>query len=203
MNALIEITNEGLDAFEEPAATCRGCGTDVNALEFLQRSSEELFIDAPERYPWFNPSILRETQTLLLNSAMGVDEPENLAPRIIDNLPVARAEINRLNRACEIDICPECRAEYMAAFGEEFSTSTPPKTSDSIPSRCRRRLGRPADTDPVADRRIAEAWRTRRHESHQALGDAIGITKREVQMALDRHRKRVGKTPHRKSRQEH
>ena len=67
----------------------------------------------------------------------------------------------------------------------------------------RNKGGRPADTDANQDRCIAEAWQTRSFESLEDLGHAFQKTKAEVKRALDRHRKRAGKTPSRKRRQEH
>jgi hypothetical protein len=67
----------------------------------------------------------------------------------------------------------------------------------------RNKGGRPADTDAKQDLRIAEAWQTGRYKSREDLGKAFQMTKGEVIRALDRHRKRPGKTPPRKRRQEH
>jgi hypothetical protein len=189
MSALNEILREGVDPLVEPVATCRGCGNDVEVVESLRVNGEKLFDRARKRYPWFNPSVLWETQTLLLSAALDGPGPNDLA-RFVSLYPLAQSEINRLNRACEIDICPECRAEYIAVFGEDISSSSPPKMHGLVPTHWRKKLGRPMDTDPDADRCIAEAWQTGMHESLETLGYALGMTKREVKRALDRHRKR-------------
>jgi hypothetical protein len=67
-----------------------------------------------------------------------------------------------------------------------------------------KRIGRPPDTDPMRDRRIAEAWKTNRHETLEDLALAFNMTKPEAKRALDRHRhrERDGKRPPRKSSQE-
>jgi hypothetical protein len=64
--------------------------------------------------------------------------------------------------------------------------------------------GRPSDTSAKEDRRIAEAWETGRYASYEALAQALGKTKREVSLAIDRvrHRKRAGKPDAGKPRQD-
>jgi hypothetical protein len=54
----------------------------------------------------------------------------------------------------------------------------------------RRRRGRNPDTDPKADKRVADAWGTRAYRTHEECGRALGMTKKQVKDALDRHRKR-------------
>jgi len=50
--------------------------------------------------------------------------------------------------------------------------------------------GRPPDTDPKADKRVAEAWATRQYKTYADLGRENGMTGNEVRAAIDRHRKR-------------
>lgn len=58
------------------------------------------------------------------------------------------------------------------------------------------RTGRPTDTDPKQDRRIADAWATRNYRTHQELADAMGLDKHAVKTALDRERKRRKRSSH-------
>jgi hypothetical protein len=77
---------------------------------------------------------------------------------------------------------------------------TPPgprRRRGSTGSPTRRKPGRPSDTDKESDCRIHDAWQTKRYDSLEALAGAFGTTRREVKLALDRHRQRMraGKTP--------
>jgi hypothetical protein len=80
-------------------------------------------------------------------------------------------------------------------------TSAAPSSAISKPRR--RRGGRPPDTDAKEDRRIADAWKNGAgaFDSLDSLAREFNMTKRQVKLALDRYRKRVGKYRHRKSRQ--
>ena len=87
---------------------------------------------------------------------------------------------------------------------KEDKDDTSLRRSPATPKSRRRRGGRPPDTDPMEDRRIAEAWKTGAYGSHEDLAREFGMTKQEVKRALDRHRHREsgGKTRPRKPRQE-
>jgi len=87
---------------------------------------------------------------------------------------------------------------------EEDQDNTSLRRPPATPKPRRRRGGRPSDTDPMEDRRIAEAWETGRYGSLEDLARAFHKTKPEVKRALDRHRHREpdGKTRPRKPRQE-
>lgn len=84
----------------------------------------------------------------------------------------------------------------------DVSQSTAPGDKMAPPKGKR---GRPQDTDPAEDRRIAEAWATKQYKTREALAQSFGMSKPEAIRAIDRHRKRpgaAGKTPTRKPRQE-
>jgi hypothetical protein len=51
--------------------------------------------------------------------------------------------------------------------------------------------GRKPDTDPEADERVADAMATRHHRTYEDCGIALGMTKKEVKEAIDRHRHRA------------
>jgi hypothetical protein len=66
------------------------------------------------------------------------------------------------------------------------------------PKKPRRPGGRPSDTDPKDDRRIAEAWQSKRYITVAELATCLGKPLQEVRKALDRHRKRAGKSRRKK-----
>jgi hypothetical protein len=55
----------------------------------------------------------------------------------------------------------------------------------------KRPRGRPADSDPRADKRIVDAWKSGQYRKHKDLAMALGMRATEVTQALDRHRKRA------------
>jgi len=57
-------------------------------------------------------------------------------------------------------------------------------------AREKRKRGRPSDTDAKADKRIADAWKTRHYRTTAELAKALGLTENQAYRALDRHRKR-------------
>lgn len=63
--------------------------------------------------------------------------------------------------------------------------------SNSNRPDARRRGGRPSESDPAADRRVFEAWRTRQHADLEALARAFGQTKPKIKLTLARHRTRT------------
>jgi hypothetical protein len=77
-----------------------------------------------------------------------------------------------------------------------------PAEAGSAPKRPKRPGGRPSDTDPKEDRRVAEAWRTGQYATYEQLANAIGKERRDVKLAIDRDRKRTGKRGSGKSRQD-
>jgi hypothetical protein len=60
-----------------------------------------------------------------------------------------------------------------------------------VGQRRRKRRGRPQDTDPKADKRIFEAWHSGHYTTYDELACELHKTKREVQLAVERHRKRI------------
>ena len=81
--------------------------------------------------------------------------------------------------------------------------SDPDTARPGLPSSRHKRGGRPVGTDPVADRRIVEAWATGTYRSYEDCAIALGKETLEVSRAIDRHRHRDGKTKSQKSSQEH
>jgi hypothetical protein len=58
-------------------------------------------------------------------------------------------------------------------------------------SERKRRRGRKPDTNPKADKRVADAWRTRQYKTYEECSNALGLSEKHVKHALDRHRKRT------------
>ncbi len=68
--------------------------------------------------------------------------------------------------------------DTLAPGQKTSNTETAPSASSR--SSQRRRGGRPSDTDPKEDRRIAEAWQTGQHARLDDLARTLGITKRDA-----------------------
>jgi hypothetical protein len=92
--------------------------------------------------------------------------------------------------------------EWMIAGLDQAHSNTVNSEQSHVTHTARKRIGRPPDTDRVADRRISEAWKTGRHKSLEGLANAMGVDKRAVELAIDRERKRAaGKSSSGKTRQ--
>jgi hypothetical protein len=92
---------------------------------------------------------------------------------------------------------PESAAPAQSEGGEPGSHEPPSK------SPRRKKPGRPSDTDPKADERIFDAWKTGQYPSREELARAFGMSLTHAIQALDRHRHRIGKIGRSKSSQEH
>jgi len=68
------------------------------------------------------------------------------------------------------------------------SNSKSPPTNAAGPRRQKR--GRPADTDQKQDRRIVDAWKSGEYKSYEDLARALGLARRDVELACERERKR-------------
>jgi hypothetical protein len=53
-----------------------------------------------------------------------------------------------------------------------------------------RKRGRPSDTDSKTDERVFQAWNTGRYRAYADLGRELGMDRKKVEKAIDRHRKR-------------
>jgi len=62
--------------------------------------------------------------------------------------------------------------------------------SGQLTANPKRRRGRPVKTDPKADKRISDAWKSGRYKDYQQLADEAGLDVREVRRIIDRQRKR-------------
>jgi hypothetical protein len=68
----------------------------------------------------------------------------------------------------------------------EFRRSEPLQDTGSR----RPKRGRPADTNAKEDRRIADAWDSGQHKTYEDLANILHLSKRDVELAIDRDRKR-------------
>ena len=64
---------------------------------------------------------------------------------------------------------------------------------DTKPPASKRKPGRPADTDPKADQRVYDAWKSAHHQTYAGLARELKMEEREVRLAIDRHEKRVSR----------
>lgn len=67
--------------------------------------------------------------------------------------------------------------------------SAPAKAGESTKTK-RRKSGRPVDTDTRLDRRIFDAWHSKKYRSHREVGEEFRLTSQAVKRAIDRERKR-------------
>ncbi len=72
--------------------------------------------------------------------------------------------------------------------GREWLASAP------LAAEATRRRGRPIDTNRKQDWDLAVAWKSGRYETYAVLASAKGLTTKQVRRAIDRERKRVGKS---------
>jgi hypothetical protein len=54
-----------------------------------------------------------------------------------------------------------------------------------------RKRGRPVDTDPKADKRVYEAWKSGHYPNYSELARELKMSQGDMKRAIDRHRKRV------------
>ncbi len=65
---------------------------------------------------------------------------------------------------------------------------------DKFPKQKRRKRGRPSDTDPKKDKRLYDAWQTGHYNTFSDLAREKRMEKRDVKLAIDRHRHRLKRT---------
>ena len=93
----------------------------------------------------------------------------------------AAVEANRRNEERPPAVKPE------QGEGNGGAGSTPKKArSTKTPRR-----GRPVDTDPKADKRVYEAWKTGRYNTQADCARELGMEEKQAKDAIERHRKRL------------
>jgi hypothetical protein len=75
---------------------------------------------------------------------------------------------------------------YRALRDQEPGKSKSPKEGT-------RRRGRAGDTDPKADQKIWDAWKTGQHKDYADLARYLEVSEKEVARAIDRHRHRLAR----------
>jgi hypothetical protein len=81
----------------------------------------------------------------------------------------------------------------LSATGERRMASSPRGRSGSCRGEGEKpnaKRGRKPDTDPMVDKRVADAWGTGRYKTYEECGNALGMTKKDVKRAIDRDRHR-------------
>jgi len=135
----------------------------------------------PEQFSHLTDGQVREYLEALLEEKRGEGEPAS------DQSGIKSVEVQALTPG---------QGEEGDAAGDQGRANGAEGADDQVDpgegqrARPKGNRGRKQDTDPKQDKRIWDAWHSRGHESLEALGNAIGMTKREVRQALDRHRKR-------------
>jgi hypothetical protein len=115
------------------------------------------------------------------------------AVQLIDrHLPEAAKYVHIHARPEAATLPADARREPLAGGGDDAPDDRPPTlaTPHEAPPKPTRKGGRPRDTDADEDRRIAEAWGTGAYAAYSELAAALGKTDRDVELTIDRHRKR-------------
>lgn len=82
--------------------------------------------------------------------------------------------------------CDQAQAARLQEFGEAVE-----KTAALLPGKSRKKpRGRPRDTDPEEDARMARAWESGAYKTYADLASAWKTSPRNVQLAIDRVRHR-------------
>ena len=63
--------------------------------------------------------------------------------------------------------------------------------AEQQPVNRKKHRGRPADTDPEADKRTSDAWESGQYKDYADLARALRLREKDVGRAIDRHRKRL------------
>jgi hypothetical protein len=157
----------------------------------------------PPRYNWLAiveklwselgiPRILPSTISQLLHSCQPIGPVPQPLKEILSQIgPLAREGLEELTQS-------HAPGTISATPEQLLSTATASRTSTGDHGRAGEnettagpgKRGRPADSDPNEDKRISDAWDSGSYKTEAELARELGITKRKVTLARDRHRKR-------------
>ncbi|MBN1443730.1 MAG: hypothetical protein JXA90_13555 [Planctomycetes bacterium] len=154
-----------------PAAH-RRVGALLDELERLQ---------AGEVVPRLQAAIVRIRSVL----RMVIGATEDSAPQTLEEAYQAAFQREELYPMSLIGDLQQVRDMLLAAKREEIHLPGKPMA--------KRKGGRRPQSDPAADRRLYEAWKTGRYQTHEGLAREKGISETEVRRAIDRHRKRLAR----------
>ena len=98
----------------------------------------------------------------------------------------------------------ELRERIAEEHAEALSGKAPPKNDQAgeplaLPDdrdKKKSKRGRPIDTDLKADKRIFDAWQSGHFKTYAALAAELYTNKREVELVIDRHRRRLEREAH-------
>jgi len=108
----------------------------------------------------------------------------------IDRLPGEHSLDPRLTLSSIIDnlfLRSSLAAEWMIG---KLELGIPEMQFQDMKTRPKKAGGRPSDTDKKKDRRIADAWRSSLYATYEELANKLNMTRRDVELAIDRERKR-------------
>ncbi|HEY3244517.1 MAG TPA: hypothetical protein VGM03_14325 [Phycisphaerae bacterium] len=135
---------------------------------------------------WLKPARFNGRTVLLprdLNELRALKQTmdDAVPPDWLDKLPDAfLSDIDNAALACR---------DYADAWLAKLNARGRPDQQKAGATRPHRR-GRPADTDPKRDARIAADWRASDLPSYRDFANARGYAERDVKLAVGRHRKR-------------
>jgi hypothetical protein len=111
-------------------------------------------------------------------------------PTLSDSGQIALSEYQRRTKAGQVvePKGPAPASQEQASLLEPASPVIRPPRVVAASRKSNR--GRKPDTDAKADRRIAEAWDSGHYPTYEDLANELGMDKRDIERALDRHRKR-------------
>jgi hypothetical protein len=85
------------------------------------------------------------------------------------------------------------QGEAIGADGDQAGNGQGEGTGTGRKENKKAERGRPVDTDPKADKRIFDAWKTGQFKTYAALAREMKKRERDVELAIDRHRKRLNR----------
>jgi hypothetical protein len=160
------------------AAMTAWCGTGFPSPEVVKRV-ERLRKACMRVLKWEFPNLWPKSQQQTEAGAYFIQQLNRLFPAI--------------QAVQQLAACLDGRAQGGPGQGEGAGADrNQAGTGQPEGNKGRRRRGRKPDTDPKADKRIADAWETKRFRTYAECARELRITPREVKAALDRHRKRTG-----------
>lgn len=82
-------------------------------------------------------------------------------------------------------------SEWEPLISSELGQECPEQSGFAVASRSTKPKGRPVDTDPKEDEKLFNAWDMGNYYKYSDLARELGIGKKQVARAIDRHRQRV------------
>jgi hypothetical protein len=160
-------------------------------MEWLNANPSGDRKDIPARLkPWM--SVLQENRFVNDNKTMlSCPTVSDLGQIALQKYRRKTAEVRGSTTNLEAAARPERAHESSTAEIDLIANGPAVRPStNAVPAGKKSKRGRKADTDSKADQRIAEAWGTKSYRSYAELANEFGISERDVEKAIDRHRHR-------------